>query len=1183
MKGLSLAVCLAAGLFGQEFRATISGRVLDSSGAAVAGAKVSATNTNTGEVSNATTETSGAYTVPFLRPGGYTVRVTAAGFKTFVRENVTLLVGQIAGIEVVLEVGALTENITVTAESALLETQTASRGGVVDTKQVSDLPLNARNPFMLGSMMSGVTFRGAAIWQRPFDNGAIAQWSVNGSQQSQNEFLLDGAPNNAQMGGNNIAYVPIVDAVQEFSIQSNSYDAQYGKTGGGVFNVVIKSGGREHHGVVYEFMRRKALDANTFQGNSVRAPRADHVLDQYGFQFDGPVTIPKLLKKDSTVKLFYLGRFENYREKTPGPLRNSYAEPEMRTGDFSRLTNAAGAAVTIFDPIGATFDENQNPIRTAFPGNRIPASRIVPFARNLIQFMPAPNASTPGVGYSRQNLLNPTYSASDKYYNLILKFDWNFGDKHRAFVRHGSNDRTEDRAGNGIDNKVGTDGQQPFQRINDAYVVDWVSTLSPTLIFNIRGSYARFTEKGFGRANENFDLTSLGLPASLVNALPSPRYFGRWEIGGYSSLGRYQSINITNTYAMASSITKIAGTHTMKMGIDLRRTHYILQNSGNIMQLGFNADWTRRDWRQGDAVSGDGFASFLLGLPTGGTSNFPLYPFFRQWYFAPYFQDDWKVSRKLTLNLGLRWDANMAPDEKWNRLNRGFDQRATSPIAALIPNSFKQANPELANLKGGLMFAGVNGVDTNAANFYRNTWQPRAGFAYQLSNRLVMRGGWGLYFTNPNNDFLQTTGFSTSTPLVNSLDGGRTPIQGLTSNPFPGGLIKPDGAAQGLNTFVGRNFSWYNPNYKIPHVHQFSFGFQFQVTRTGTLDFSYVGNRTRNLQTNKDSNLPSLDVRKTCNILEGGRPATCDALVPNPFQGLEPFRGQTFFSAPTISRFQLSRPFPQFSGNLNQVGLNQGKLWYNSMQINYNQRVASGLNVLTNYTFSKQIEQWGFTDPYVDRVQRSLYFLDRPHIAKATVIYDLPIGKGKKFASGAGRIANGFIGDWEFTTFYTHQSGEPADLPGNVLILKDPRVKNIDWKAHQVRGWSPCVLRMTNDGVIAPQPFSIQQGCGTDPSNYSWMLLPNYAPNVNPSRSGNIRKHRAFTMDTSLIKRIRFSERMVAQFGIEAFNIMNHNYYGRDNFNNDSNSPNFGTVFPNAVSNQNSFPRQIQIRLKFNW
>ena len=1171
-------------MFAQEFRATISGRVLDSSGAAVAGAKVSATNTNTGEVSNATTESSGAYTVPFLRPGGYTVRVTAPGFKTFSRENITLLVGQIAGIEVVLEVGALTENITVTAESALLETQSASRGGVVDTKQVSDLPLNARNPFMLGTMMSGVTFRGAAIWQRPFDNGAIAQWSVNGSQQSNNEFLLDGAPNNAQMGGNNVAYVPIVDAVQEFSVQSNSYDAQYGKTGGGVFNVIIKSGGKDHHGVVYEFMRRKALDANTFQANSRGVPRADHLLDQYGFQFDGPVLFPKLLKKDGATKLFYLGSFENYREKTPGGLVNSYAEPEMRTGDFSKLTNPAGAQVLIYDPIGATANAAGDPQRTPFPGNRIPANRIVPFASNLMKYMPAPNGTTAGLGYARGNHLMPQYSATDKYYNLILKFDFNFGDKHRAFMRHGSNDRTEDRAVNGIDNKVGTDGQQPFQRINDAYVVDWVSTLSPTLVFNIRGSYGRFIEKGFGRANEGFDLTSLGFSSALVSQLPSPAYFGVWNIGGYSNLGRAQSNNYSNTYSMASSITKIWGTHTMKTGIDLRRTHYLTQNTGNILNLSFNADWTRRVWNQAEATAGDGFASFLLGLPTGGGSNFPLFPFFRNWYFAPYFQDDWKVSRKLTLNLGLRWDANMSPDEKWNRLNRGFDRKAASPIAAMIPNSFKQTTPSLANLKGGLQFAGVNGVGTRAADFYRNTFQPRAGAAYQLTSKLVVRGGWGLYYLNPNNDYLQTTGFSTSTTLVNSLDGGRNPLTGLTGNPFPGGIVRPDGASQGLNTFAGRNFSWYNPDFKIPHVHQFSFGFQYQVSRTGMLDFSYVGNRTRNLQTNKDSNLPSLDVRKSCNWLEGGSPAFCDALVPNPFQGLEPFRGQTFFSAPTISRFQLSRPFPQFNGNLNQVGLNQGKLWYNSMQINFNQRVAAGLNILANYTFSKQIEQWGFTDPYTDRVQRGLYFLDRPHIAKATIIYDLPFGRGKKFAAGAGKIANGFIGDWEFTTFYTHQSGEPADLPGNVTMLKDPRVANVDWKAHQVRGWSPCVLRIDNaTGRIAPASAAIQNQCGTDQSTYSWLWNSNYAPNVNPSRSGNIRMHRAFTMDTSLIKRIRFTERQVAQIGFEAFNIMNHNYYGRERFNTDPNSPNFGTVFPNLASTQNSFPRQLQIRLKYNW
>jgi len=336
----ALLCILAAFAMSQEFRATISGRVFDSTGGVVPNAKVTAINTATNETSTATTDSTGTYSIPFLRPGNYRVTVQAEGFKQFNRENLILEVGRIVPLDITLEVGMVTESINVTAEVAVLETQTASRAAIVNTRQVAEMPLNSRNPFMLGAMMSGVTFRGAAIWQRPFDNGAIAEWSVNGGRQSNNEFLLDGAPNNGQAGGNNIAYVPIVDAVQEFSVQQNSYDAQYGKTGGGVFNVVLKSGSNDFHVTAWEFMRRRALDANTYQNNAVGAPRPDHTLDQYGFQLDGPVYMPKLLKKDGAVRLFYMGSFENYREKWPQFLQNSYPEPEMRQGDFSKLTAA---------------------------------------------------------------------------------------------------------------------------------------------------------------------------------------------------------------------------------------------------------------------------------------------------------------------------------------------------------------------------------------------------------------------------------------------------------------------------------------------------------------------------------------------------------------------------------------------------------------------------------------------------------------------------------------------------------------------------------------------------------------------------------------------------------------------------------------------------------------------------
>ncbi|MGH9719715.1 MAG: carboxypeptidase regulatory-like domain-containing protein, partial [Bryobacteraceae bacterium] len=433
---LALGMMLTAPAVAQEFRATISGHIFDASGSAVPNARVQAVNLANNETTNGKTEASGSYVIPFLRPGAYRVTVNADGFKQFVRENVTLQVGQIAGIDVHLEVGQVTESVNVVAEAALLETQTASRAGIVNTTQVAELPLNARNPFMLGAMMSGVTFRGAAIWQRPFDNGAIAEWSVNGGRQSNNEFMMDGAPNNGQAGGNNIAYVPIVDAVQEFSVQQNSYDASYGKTGGGVFNVILKSGTNSFHATGWEFMRRKFLDANAFQNNAVGAQRPAHTLDQYGFQLEGPVYLPRLLKRDGKVKLFYLGSFENYREDWPQFLRASYPEPEMRNGDFSRLVTSQGQAITIYDPINAATNAAGDPVRTPFAGNRIPESRIHPVAKAVTSYMPLPNAVTPGVRYSNTNRLFPEYAAQDKFYNLILKFDWNFGEKHRAFFRH---------------------------------------------------------------------------------------------------------------------------------------------------------------------------------------------------------------------------------------------------------------------------------------------------------------------------------------------------------------------------------------------------------------------------------------------------------------------------------------------------------------------------------------------------------------------------------------------------------------------------------------------------------------------------------------------------------------------------------------------------------------------------
>ncbi len=479
MRSLPLVVLLCGPALAQDFRATLTGRVSDPGDAPVSAASVVVKNIGANTVSATKTNAQGNYSTPFLAPGLYSVTVEAPGFKKAVRGEVTLNVNQTATLNFRLELGAVTQEVTVTAEAPMLDQSTADRGGVIDDESVQEYPLNGRNPFMLSMLVAGVDFNGNLTYQRPFDNGAIADWSINGSGNRNNEFLLDGAPNNAQAGGNNLAYVPPVDSVQEFKIQTNSYDAQYGKSGGGVVNVVLKSGGNRLHGSIYEFARRNALDANSFQNNARGAPKDGHYLDQYGVQLDGPLFIPKVYNGKN--KTFFLFNYEGYREGTPQPLILSVPEPEMVNGDFSKLVDSRGRRIGIYDP---STGRNVNNVwtRDPFPNNVIPKDRINPIARNIAGVYPAPNTRTDGLGYAQSNYFvsggqNP---ATDRFYNLVFKFDQNFGSRNRVFFRQASNDRTEWRPTNGVFGKPGADGQLPLKRVNDAYVIDWVSTLTAT-------------------------------------------------------------------------------------------------------------------------------------------------------------------------------------------------------------------------------------------------------------------------------------------------------------------------------------------------------------------------------------------------------------------------------------------------------------------------------------------------------------------------------------------------------------------------------------------------------------------------------------------------------------------------------------------------------------------------------
>ncbi len=686
-----LAVASLLGpLQGQDFRAVLKGRVTDPSGSAVPQAKVQVRHSETNVANDTQTDAQGDFTVSFLQPGAYDVSVTSSGFKTYRRTGLVLMVGQSAGLEIRLDVGDLAETVSVTSEAPLLDTVKADRGMVIDNKRVTEMPLNGRNPVMISSMLPGVNFNGAAIYFRPFDNGAINQWSINGSGGAKTEYLMDGAPNNAQAGANNIAAVPGVDAVAEFKIQTNSYDSQYGHTGGGVMNISLKSGTNTLHGTAYEFARRAQWDANAFQNNAARpvVPKAQHVLDQYGFEIDGPVYLPKLY--DGRNKTFFMFNLERYQEENPVSILNSFPELDMRGGDFSKLKNSQGALITIYDP--TTGNAANNYTRTPFAGNLIPQARVNPIASKILSYYPKPNTVTSGQTYSALNYQVPSDDANqhERYKTYTTKIDQNIGNQ-RFFVRHIYTNRDLLRSVNGIVEAAGNDGYFPFLRNNSSAVADWVSMVTPTTIFNVRVSFNRYIEgSGVGK-NEGFDITSLGFPQSLAAALPNGKWFQVYSFSGYSTLGATSYYGYTNNFAIHPNFNRVQGAHNLKGGLDMRWIQYNDRTIGQPMAMSSNAGFTQRNWQQSDSLSGNSIATFLLGTPSSINSTWNVTPSYLYRYFAPYIQDDWKVSRRLTLNLGLRWDFNLPPKERYNRMNRGFDQNVVNSVDKLIDHSLLPA------------------------------------------------------------------------------------------------------------------------------------------------------------------------------------------------------------------------------------------------------------------------------------------------------------------------------------------------------------------------------------------------------------------------------------------------------------------------------------------------------------
>ena len=1132
IRSILLCLAAAASLAAQEVRATITGTVSDPQGSVIVGARVVARNLSTGAVIEASTNETGLFVAPFLPIGRYNVSAAMQGFKTALRDNVELRVGDRVQLNFTLEIGAAAETITVTGDAALLDTATSSNGQVIDSAKVKDLPLLGRNPFLLAAVSAGVQYtptRGSRS-NRPFDNGGMDSFSINGGRQTTNEFLLDGVPdtNTETTSPSNLSFVPSPDATEEFKVQTNTYDAQYGRTGGGVVNVSLKAGTNQLHGVLYHYLRNDKLNANAFETNAAGLGRSAFRWNQPGLVFHGPVVIPKVYNgKDRT---FFMFSWEKIKSAIPLPQNYTVPTLDQRTGDFSKTIQANGQPILVYDP-ATTRQEGANYTRTPFPANRIPSNRFDPVAVNLLKFIPTPNQAGNAQGFF--NLISSPNPVSDEYDQFAFRLDQQLTAKHRFFSRYVRGNRHETNSFAGFE-KPASPWYQHW-RINQGGNFDLTSTLTPSLVSSFRAGYIRhqFAIQQYG---EGFDPSTLGFPASATAGLPR-QFFPRIDYTDYTAFGPQRStgseFTFSDTWSIAETLSKVYRSHSFKFGFEGRQMFNNQDRpTSSFARFNFRRNFTQRDPLRGDAASGNAFASLLLGVPESGESVRQPALAYGNRYYVLFFQDDWKVNNRLTLNLGLRWDYETPQTERFDQQNRGFDATAASPLQ--VPG---------ISLKGGLLFTD----SSNRLPFTtdKNNFQPRIGAAYQLASKTVFRGGYGISYL-PTFDTGFNNGFAITTAMVTSTDGGLTPANPLR-NPFPTGYLAPLGRSLGLGTLLGQGFSYGYQNREIPFVHQFSAGIQHELPWRILIDASYSGSRSRSLQTAKGINEISASDLALGNALL--------TQVPNPLAGRLP--GSAFNGA-NVPRQQLLRPFPQFAG-ITEDRRTIGWSNYNSLQLRVEKRMTNGVHLLLSYTFSKSIEAVGYLNAQDSFGQMAsvLTGVDSPQRAVISGGWELPF-----FKNGRG-LSRQVLGGWQITDITTIQSGLPIGAPGGVYSTGlDPKIP--DAQRSRARWFNTCTVNLTG----------ARQNCASASEPVAFTVQPPFTLRTLSARFPNIRDLRPVNIDLSVFKRFPVTERLNVEFRAESFNLTNTPWFGAPNLT--VGGAAFGTVAP-AQAND---PRNVQFALR---
>ena len=1076
---LLLAAGLPPVIQAQTGRGTLTGTVTDATGAAVPDATVTLSSDRLGVKLQTKTSGSGVYTIPEVPFGTYSVSVSQTGFQRATSPEVVVSANQVTRFDVSLQVGDVQTTVEVSAEAQLLQQDTSTIQTNFSTKQMTELPL-ALGAFAARSPE-------AFVFLTPGQTGDIFLSSSNGGQTFSNSVLVDGgSAGRSWSPGNFDESAPSVEAIGEFTIKTNAFSAEYGRTGSSVTSFALRSGTNEYHGNLYEFHRNPKLDAKGFYHDQNLQDRKN----DFGGTIGGPLSIPGIYNAQD--RTFFFFSFEGFRTTLPYVGQRRYPTERMQQGDFGELLTLPNP-IQIYDPL----------TREAFPNNVIPGSRISSVSQYALQFFPKPNDVSPGTGFRDIYRANIPTKVNQDLTTTVLDHNFSANNRlHFSWSRR-QNDRTRDP-----ENLLPFDNPLTQGRMQDYNTNQWRTSfdtiITPTLLNHLNFSVDRVrSTNGTVTAGQGF-IAGSGLRGVTDAHTPTI------NIGGYTTLGNSELNSAFDTrFELVDHISLIRGKHTWKFGIDFRRT---LQTQRAFNNSSGRFDFNALQTASAGGIGGDAFASFLLGAPSEAQANFWFtVPGWRYMYYSAFIQDDWKVTPRLTLNLGMRYELEMP---RWEDLNRH------SSLDPSLPN------PAAGGIPGALAFANDDRTAFNRTD--KNNFGPRVGFAYSFNNNTVIRGGYGLYYNLLYyNDFGEagTQGFNVN-PLYRS-PNGRDPAF-FWGNGFPQDFPRPPFTdPSSLNT---RNIDYYSADTKPPYISSWNFGIEQAVNNNFRVSAFYVANKGTRLYRgfNVQHILPQYLQLGDLLTRRIDDPAVVAAGYGAPY----PTFAQDWGQGATLWR--ALRRFPQYD-SINYIANTDGNSTYNSLQVKGETRFAAGLTLLVAYTWSKALTnadsatQWasaGLQNDYDTRGGKSVSAADRPHVLAISYLYELPFGRGKKYLNrGPAAVV---AGGWQVNGILQYQSGPAlefnADCPSITQVsagfcrpsfTRGDNFKGTGEEAHDPGLRQPFVLP---DAFTVPPPYT----------------YGNVARRVD-----YIRGWKYFNENVAVFKNTRITERVNFQIRAEAFNAFN--------------------------------------------